>query len=174
MTRREIPVYKFVISPVDLWLNRWFLLTAGDISHFNTMTVAWGSIGGMWNKPMVQVVVRPTRYTWEFMEKYDTFTLSSFPVDFKTDLMTLGSVSGRDGNKLLQTGLTVNPSRTIDAPSFVEADLVIECRKIYTTDFKKEDFIDRHINEHYPKHDYHRVYFGEIKHIEGKEEFLKG
>jgi hypothetical protein len=52
-----------VLPPVDVWFRRWFVLTAGDMDRFNSMTVAWGSIGGIWEMPMVQVVVRPSRYT---------------------------------------------------------------------------------------------------------------
>ncbi len=68
------------------------------------MTVAWGYFGIMWNKPMAVVVVRPTRFTFEFMEKYDTFTLTAFDKKFKKDLNLLGTKSGRDGDKIAETG----------------------------------------------------------------------
>ncbi|OGI05844.1 MAG: hypothetical protein A2Y40_02255 [Candidatus Margulisbacteria bacterium GWF2_35_9] len=137
------------------------------------MTVAWGSIGVMWNKPFVQVVVRPTRYTFEFMEEFETFTLSAFGEKHITDLTYLGRVSGRDEKKLEKTSLTVIPSQIVKCPSYDEAELVIECRKIYSTRFNQDEFIDPSIKENYPEKDYHIVYFGEILHIDGTGKYLK-
>ena len=79
---KEIPWKEFSARAADLWLNRWFLLTAGNKEEYNTMAVAWGSIGGIWNRPFVQVVVRPTRYTYGFINNHDTFTLCSFPEEY--------------------------------------------------------------------------------------------
>ena len=94
MPVKEIPFDKLMIKAHDLWENQWFLLTCGDFSEkrFNTMTVAWGSLGSMWNKPFAQVVVRPTRYTYEFMEEYNTFTLCAFPSQYK-NLQNITSAS---------------------------------------------------------------------------------
>ena len=100
---------KFLIQINELWLNKWFLLTSGNFNknHYNTMTVAWGYFGIMWSKPMAVVAVRPTRFTFEFMEKYDTFTLAAFDKKFKKDLNILGTKSGRDGDKIAETQLTI-------------------------------------------------------------------
>jgi flavin reductase (DIM6/NTAB) family NADH-FMN oxidoreductase RutF len=54
-------------------LNQGLVLTAGNPEEFNMMTVAWGSIGRMWSKPFAQIVVRPQRYTRQFLEKSDSF-----------------------------------------------------------------------------------------------------
>jgi flavin reductase (DIM6/NTAB) family NADH-FMN oxidoreductase RutF len=135
------------------------------------MTIAWGYFGIMWNKPMAVVVVRPTRFTFEFMEKYDTFTLTAFDKKFKKDLNLLGTKSGRDGDKIAETGLTVVQSQVVPAPSFKEAELVIECKKSYWDDFKRENFLDSDIEKKYPLKDYHRMYFGEILHIFGDEKY---
>ena len=175
MKRNEIKIYDFNSEIFNLWGKQWMLLTAGDIENdsFNCMTVAWGSIGVMWNKPVVQVVFRPTRYTYEFMDKYDTFTLSAFGEEYRKDLSHLGRVSGKDEKKLQKTALTVIPSIKIKCPSYAEAELVIECRKIYSTRFNPDEFIDPSIKESYPEKDYHMVYFGEILHIDGTGKFLK-
>lgn len=126
------------------------------------MTVAWGSLGAMWNKPFVQVVVRPVRYTYEFMERYDTFTLCAFPEAYRKALSLLGSKSGRDSDKIAESGLTPIPSTKVTAPGFAEADLIVECRKIYWDDFDPAHFLLPEIAQNYPQKDYHRVYFGEI------------
>jgi flavin reductase (DIM6/NTAB) family NADH-FMN oxidoreductase RutF len=162
--RREVSIGGLELKPFDIWASRWFLLAAGNFrsGRFNAMTVAWGSLGRMWEMPFVQVVVRPTRHTFGFMESGSDFTLSAFPETHRKNLQRMGSISGSDGDKFANSGFTPEPSKIVSAPSFAEADLVFECRKIYSDDFKPDRFLDSGIHKHYPEHDYHRVYFGEI------------
>lgn len=169
MRLREIPIDDLVIRPHHLWNERWFLLTAGDLGtgEFNTMTVAWGSFGTMWSRPFAQVVVRPTRYTFRFLERYPTFTLSAFPAHFQGALKLLGTRSGRDGDKIAASGLTPVAAETVAAPTFAEAELVVECRKIYAQDMDPAQFLDPTIEDKYPDRDYHRIYFGEILSVRG-------
>ena len=169
MIRKQIPAEDFIIRPHHLWHHQWLLLTSGDFQSgdYNCMTVGWGSIGTMWSKPVVQVVVRPTRYTHQFMEKYPTFTLSTFNDSYRDDLQLLGSKSGRDGNKLAEVKLTPIPSNRVAAPGFAEAELIIECRKIYHDVLHPENFLDATIDKNYPQKDYHSVYFGKIEAIFG-------
>jgi len=171
--RQAIPVERLLVRPHHLWLEQWLLLTAGDFErgHFNSMTVAWGSLGAMWNQPFVQVVVRPVRYTYRFMEWYDTFTLCAFAEAYRQALSLLGSKSGRDGDKIAESGLTPIPSTKVAAPGFAEADLIIECRKIYWDDLDPAHFLLPEIERNYPQKDYHRVYFGEIVAIYGDESY---
>jgi flavin reductase (DIM6/NTAB) family NADH-FMN oxidoreductase RutF len=156
-----------------LWDKQRLLLTAGDFAsrHFNTMTVGWGSLGTMWGKPFAQVVVRPTRYTIQFTEKYDTFTLCVLPPRLKPVLQIMGRKSGRDCDKIAESGLTPIPSNCVAAPYFAEGELVIECRKIYWQDLAPEHFLDPTTESHYRDKDYHRVYFGEILYIQGIESY---
>ncbi len=165
---------QFKVQINELWLNKWFLLTSGDFEkyRYNTMTIAWGYFGIMWSKPMAVVAVRPTRFTYEFMEKYDTFTLTAFDKKFKKDLNFLGTKSGRDGDKIAETQLTVIPSQVVAAPSFKEAELIVECKKAYWDDFKPGNFLDPDIEKKYPIKDYHRMYFGEIISIIGEEKYM--
>jgi flavin reductase (DIM6/NTAB) family NADH-FMN oxidoreductase RutF len=164
---REIQVLDFVARPVDIWLKKWFLLTAGNREHYNTMAVAWGSLGGMWNQPFVQVVVRPSRFTFEFINKYNTFTLCSFPEQFRKAVSFLGTRSGRDSDKIMESGLTVISSKSVEAPAFQEADLILECKKIYWQDMDPGHFLDDQIQGNYPEQDYHRIFFGRILRILG-------
>lgn len=159
---REVDITKLPFPVVELWMQRWLLLTAGTADDCNMMTVAWGSIGCMWGKPFAQIVVRPQRHTRGFLERSDSFTLCSFPERYRKDLQTLGTISGRDGPKLGHTGLTLQPSTKVAAPAYREADFILECRKIYFQDMNPSGFADPAIQDHYPRHDYHRIYFGEI------------
>jgi flavin reductase (DIM6/NTAB) family NADH-FMN oxidoreductase RutF len=131
------------------------------------MTVSWGSIGMIWNKPFVQVVVRPTRYTFGFMQTFSDFTLCAFDEEYREALSLLGSKSGRDFDKISSSKLTPIPSQKVSAPAFAEANLVIECRKIYQASFNPEHFIDPEIVKCYTENDFHTSYFGEILSIEG-------
>ncbi len=169
MKRTQIIVNDFVTHPISLWIKQGMLLTAGDFvsGKFNTMTVGWGGVGVMWSKPFIHVVVRPVRHTFKFIEKHETFTVCAFPKEYKKALALLGSKSGRDGDKIAESGLTPIASNVIAAPGFEEAELIIECRKIYSDDVRPERFIDPAIDKNYPNKDYHRFYYGEIVRIEG-------
>ncbi|OJX37995.1 MAG: hypothetical protein BGO78_08115 [Chloroflexi bacterium 44-23] len=173
MNRISIDIEKWQIKPHDLWDNQWLLLTSGDFSsgEFNCMTVGWGSFGTMWNKPFAMVVVRPQRYTYQFMEKYPDFSLCAFQGEDQPALSLLGKKSGRDGNKIKLAGLTPIASSQIQAPIFQEAILAIECKKTYWHDFNPQHFLAGEIHSKYPLKDYHRVYFGEILTINATEAF---
>jgi flavin reductase (DIM6/NTAB) family NADH-FMN oxidoreductase RutF len=167
--RVPIPFDEFLVKAHHLWAKQWLLLTAGDFAggRFNTMTVGWGSVGTMWGRPFAQVVVRPIRYTYEFIERYDTFTLCAFPQRYRRALNLLGTKSGRDGDKIAEAGLTPVASTQVAAPGFAEADLILECRKIYWDDMAPSRFLDPTIEGNYPNKDYHRIYFGQILAIYG-------
>jgi flavin reductase (DIM6/NTAB) family NADH-FMN oxidoreductase RutF len=172
--RLPISIEQLAVQPYPLWDAHWLLLAAGDLAagRFNVMTVSWGTLGVLWDKPVAQVVVRPHRYTFEFMEQYPTFTLSAFPPAYHAILDMLGSVSGRDGDKLADAKLTARPAAAVAAPAFAEAELVIECRKLYWQDMDPQHFIDPAIAKHYPRRDYHRMYFGEIVAASGIPAYL--
>lgn len=173
-TLEQIPVEELVVKPHDLWANQWFLLAAGDFKagKYNAMTVAWGAFGTMWNKPFAHVVVRPGRYTHEFTEKYDSFTLCAFPEEYKQALQLMGTRSGRNCDKIRESGLTPIASTKVKAPSFKEAELVIECRKIYKSSVDPSGFFDSSIDKNYPTKDYHTIYYGEIVAVRGVERFF--
>jgi flavin reductase (DIM6/NTAB) family NADH-FMN oxidoreductase RutF len=169
MILAPIPFERFRARAHDLWKNQWMVLASGDFSanEFNAMTVAWGSLGEMWNRPFAQVVVRPTRHTAGFMDRYPTFTLNAFPESCRRALSLMGTRSGRDGDKISESGLTPVASPNVAAPCFDEAELVIECRKMYWDDFKPDHFLDPALDSLYPQKDYHRSYFGEVVAIRG-------
>lgn len=159
---RKISAEELSVRAVDLWMNQWLLLTAGTLEDCNMMTVAWGSIGCMWSKPFAQVVVRPQRHTYGFMEKSDSFTLCAFPEEYRDALQTMGTTSGRNGDKVSRTSLTLKASTKVAAPAYEQAELILECRKMYFQDMDPAGFLDESIQKNYPKKDYHRIYFGEI------------
>lgn len=173
MKRDLIPFNQFVVKAHDIWTKQGMLLAAGDFAtgQYNTMTIGWGSIGMMWKQPFVQVVVRPSRYTREFMERHDAFTVCAFPPEYRDAMMLLGTKSGRDGDKIAEAKLTPIASAQVAAPGFAEADLVLECRKIYWNDMDPARFLDPDIESNYPQKDYHRIYFGRIMAVHGTDSY---
>jgi flavin reductase (DIM6/NTAB) family NADH-FMN oxidoreductase RutF len=117
--------------------------------------------------------VRHSRYTFEFMEQYDTFTLSAFPPEYQEALSLLGNRSGRNGDKISTSGLTPQASSLVAAPCFQEAELVIECRKMYWNDLNPVHFLDEAIYEKYPNRDFHRIYYGEVLKIFATDHYIR-
>jgi len=175
MKRIDIPYDKLILPVCRTWEQDWLLLTAGDLpaGAFNPMTVAWGGFGVMWSRPLAMVVVRPTRHTYRFMEQYDTFTLCAFHEEHRDKLEYCGNHSGRNGDKVKACGLTPIPSRSIKAPGYAEADLIVECRKVYFDDLEPSRFLASTIAPNYPAKDYHRIYFGEIVAVSGTTDYMQ-
>ena len=161
-TFKEIAPSEIQGNPFDLIGKEWMLITAGDGVDCNTMTASWGGLGVLWNKPVCFAFVRPTRYTYEFLEREERFTLTFFPEDYRQALQLCGRVSGRDTDKITNAGLTLRTD--LAAPYFDEAKLVLVCRKAAVQDIDPAGFIDPVIDTMY-NNDYHRVYIGEIEQI---------
>ena len=139
----------------------WMLITAGTLDSFNMMTASWGGFGVLWGKSICFCVIRPSRYTYGFMENSDFFTLAFFEEEYRKVLKFCGTNSGRNVDKVAKTGLTPLRGNT-GTIYFNEARLVIECKKIYFQDVDPEHFLESDIKENYPEDDYHRMYVGEI------------
>ncbi|MDH3892819.1 MAG: flavin reductase family protein [candidate division Zixibacteria bacterium] len=139
----------------------WMLVTAGSLDSFNTMTASWGGMGVLWNKNICWCVIRPQRYTYQFAEKADRFTLSFFDPQYRDALKFCGTKSGRDVDKMTATGLTPVASET-GAVYYQQARLVLECRKDYIHDLDPANFLYPYIKHEYPGADYHRLYLGEV------------
>lgn len=165
MSMREIRPTEIRENPIALFDEKWALVTAGVPGDVNTMTISWGSLGELWNRPVVTVYVSDSRYTHVFMEKNDHFTVAFFPEDRRGALQYLGSHSGRDGDKIAASGLTLEWLES-GLPSFEEADMIIEARKIYGAPFSAEGFGDVPAALYATgRMGVHSVYVGEIEHV---------
>jgi len=162
MAKQLLPTDPALIrdNPFSLIASDWFLITAGNLKSFNTMTASYGALGELWHKKVTFCFVRPTRYTFEFMEKSDYYTLSFFDETYRDILKVCGTKSGRDIDKMRGIGLTPVKGEH-EAVYFEEARLVLECKKIYFQDFDPANFLDAAIGAEY-NDDFHRVYIGEI------------
>ena len=127
---KETDILEINENAVKLIGKEWMLITAGNMENYNTMTASWGNIGFLWGKPVATIYVRPQRYTLEYIEREECFTLSFFPEQYRKALNICGTKSGRDTDKVKEAGLTpYSPSDGI--VSFKEARLVMKCRKLY-------------------------------------------
>lgn len=160
----EVSVDNLVMNPFAKIGSQWMLVTSGDMDSWNTMTASWGGLGVIWHRNVAYVFVRYSRYTYEFMEKNSTFTLSFFPESSRTALSYCGSHSGRDVDKAVKTGL--DPfSSSADSVSFKQAELILICKKLYAGGINPEDFIDPSVHDNYTTRDYHKMYIGEIEKV---------
>ncbi len=163
---REIEVKELQLNPMTLIAKEWMLITAGTEERgYNTMTASWGHLGSIWGhgggKPTSVVYVRPQRYTKQFVDREDIYTLCFFPAEYKTHLGYLGSHSGRDEDKVAKVGLT--PVFGDGYTYFEEASLVLVCKKLYRAPILEEGFLDKEVLEDcYPERDFHDLYIGEI------------
>ncbi len=149
-------------NAIKLMKDDWMLITAGTLDSCNMMTASWGTIGFLWNEPVLICFVRPQRHTFGFMENNADFTVSVFAEEYRHILNYCGKKSGKDVNKIKETGLI--PLTTERGSVYYEqARIVFECEKIYADFFKPEMFIDKELlTKIYPEKDYHKMYIGKI------------
>lgn len=163
---KSIDPMAFTTQPMDLLANRWMALTVGNQTSANSMTIAWGSFGYLWNKPIVIVYVSEDRFTKHLMDENDYFTVTGFPqtAECKAALGYLGSASGRDEDKMSLCGLTVKYTE-LGNPYFDEGNLAIECKKIYADAFNRELLPAEERDGRYTRMGIHTFYIGEIVNI---------
>lgn len=164
---KEIRPAELMKNPFSLIGEDWMLVSAGNKEKSNTMTASWGGVGILWNKPVAFCFIRPQRYTLEFIEREEYYSLSFFAPAYRPALNYCGSHSGREGDKFKAAGLTV--SRDL-APFPEEANLVLICKKLYKQDMNAGCFLDASLVEkNYPAGDFHRTFIGEIVKVLVKE-----
>jgi len=159
-----------LLRPFHLLDQEWALLVAGD-QHPNPMTVSWGGFGTLWNRPVVTVYVRPTRHTYALINRCAEFTLNVLPEPMRAALDYCGSRSGRDYDKWSEAEITPEPSEAVSVPRVAGAELVLECRTLYTFDIDPKRFLEPSLEEHYPRKDYHRAFVGEVLVAHASERF---
>jgi flavin reductase (DIM6/NTAB) family NADH-FMN oxidoreductase RutF len=159
------------LNPFTMMKQETFLITAGDGEKWNTMTAGWGFLGVMWARPAFGIVVRDSRYTYEFLKKSSQFTCSFFPPGYEKALQICGTTSGRSVDKAELTGLhpVVVSHDDQELVTFEEANLVFCCTSASQTDIRPEDFLISDIEKHYPNKDYHTLFIGYIDQVLAQE-----
>jgi flavin reductase (DIM6/NTAB) family NADH-FMN oxidoreductase RutF len=142
----------------------WMLITAGTDAQFNMMTASWGGLGVLYGKPVAICFINPARYTYQLMEKNDTYTLTFYTEAYREALKYCGSNSGRDMDKVKGSGLT-----PITVPSggkaFSEAWLIVECRKLVGQSLSPDALFDENVKSDWAGKQLHKMYIGEIVNV---------
>lgn len=148
--------------------DQWMLVTAGDKDRCNTMTASWGGLGVLWGAPAATCYIRPQRYTKEFLDSNEFFTLSFFGEEYRQALSLCGSKSGRDVDKVKECGFTVLEGEG-GAPYFDQAQVVLVCRKRFVQPMDSDRIPGDVKEKFYAQKDYHFIYIGEIVEVLVKE-----
>ena len=156
---KEISATEIKDNLIEAISNEYMLITAGDRQGYNMMTASWGFMGEMWGNHCAMAVIRPQRYTMEFINNSDYFTLS-FYGDNKDIYRICGSKSGRDCDKTSLTGLT--PVFDGQSVYFDEARIVFICRKQYVQAMTEGSFTDSEPLRWYKDKDFHYQVYGKI------------
>lgn len=163
---QEVEATDISENAVKLFAKDWMALATGNKEKMNAMTISWGSLGQLWEEPVVTVYVSGSCYTHGLMEANDHFTVSLFPNDKRRALIYLGTHSERDGDKVKSAGLT--PEWTKEGnPTFKEAVMTIECKKIYSHTFEM-DKLSADVRAMYgdeKEMKLHTMYIGQIEHV---------
>lgn len=143
--------------------EKWALVCAGREGDYNAMAISWGGLGTLWSRPAATVYVKPVRYTWEFLKKYDWFTVIFLPEELKKAVGFMGSHSGRDCDKVRLAGLT--PVFLENGVTFAEAEKTLVCRKLYTQDMDRAAMPADVLKDYYTVEEPHTVFIGEVTEI---------
>ena len=160
-TFQPYPIELLEMNPFTKIGKEWALVTAGNKQKCNTMTVSWGGVGVIWNKNVVYIFVRDSRYTKEFIDNGEFFSLSFFDETYRPALSYCSANSGRNEDKFEKAGLTPAFRHSIPYPD--EANLVMLCRKMAAVPIPADTFNDKSIiDKFYQDGDMHTMYVGEI------------
>ena len=166
MAFKEVNIKDLDENFIKLVSDEWMLVAAGNEDNYNMMTASWGYFGEMWGKDTAVTVIRPQRYTKEFIDNEEYFSLS-FYGDNKDIHKLCGKKSGRDTDKAKESGLT--PVFNNNTVYFEQARLVVICKKIYCQKIEPECFVDKSIIDKWYDDDFHYAYVGEIEKVLIKE-----
>jgi flavin reductase (DIM6/NTAB) family NADH-FMN oxidoreductase RutF len=148
-------------NPFTMIGDDWLLIGAEKAGKVNAMTASWGGMGIIWNKPVVTIYLRPSRYTKELVDNGKTFSINVLPRQERPILDYCGSHSGRTEDKIAAAKLNVE--HTDDTPWFTQSRLVLICRKLYVQELAPDNFVGRDVCiKNYPQKDYHTMYIAEI------------
>ena len=167
-------VNEFLSKPFNEFNSNWPILVAGDVNNgFNGMTVSWGGLGTLWNKPVAFVFVRKSRFTYEKIEKSDSVTLSFLNKDYLDAKKFFGTKSGRDVNKFEETN--IHPTLDVDMNCYyiAEADYVLKMKKLYSVEIPFDKLPQDLIDRFYFNNDMHVMYVCEVKQYLVKEELYE-
>lgn len=160
--RKEI-LYNEDLDKMLDQIKKGAFLTVSDGESVNTMTIGWGSVGVIWNRPIFMIAVRKSRHTYNVIENAKDFTIS-LPLNknLKKELSYCGSYSGRDIDKIEACNLTTKNGKNVVSPIIADCELHYECKIVFKQDMNSTSLDKKIMERFYEDSDYHTLYFGEI------------
>jgi len=137
-------------------------LMAKSSEKTNIMTIGWASIGRIWTKPIMMVAVKKSRFTFNIIDKANSFSVNIPTTDMRKVLTFCGTKSGRDFDKFKECNLTLIPAQKVETPIVNIPGYHCECKIVYKSVMNPEYLIEEYRKTYYPDEDYHILYFGEI------------
>jgi len=141
------------------------LVSIGQQEKPNVMTIGWGTIGIVWEKPTFIVLVRPSRFTYGLIEETGDFTVNVPPVEISEKVSVCGTVSGREHDKFMEQKLTAIPAKEVRSPLIEECLAHYECKVVHKNDVLPPELASDIVSANYPQGDYHRLFYGEIMRV---------
>ena len=168
--RKEVEINSVFAETIESLKGKGIILLAG--SPPNPMTIGWGTLGYIWGKFIFTVLVRPSRFTYSRMEEANEFTINILPDTYSKQISFCGKVSGRDFDKIAESGFNLEPGIHLMTPFLKESIIHYECRTVSKNDLLPEALDERILDNYYSRGDFHTVYYGEIVGI-FREETMK-
>jgi flavin reductase (DIM6/NTAB) family NADH-FMN oxidoreductase RutF len=161
--KQTIKLFELWQETIDALTRDGLLLcSVGADTKPNAMTIGWMTGGVIWSKPIIIVLVRPSRWTYSRLTEVPEFTVNVLPPEQSEAVQHCGTASGRAGDKFAHTGLKPVAAQRVRAPIIEQAVAHYECRVVHTNEVVPANLAADIKSSAYRKDDYHRVYFGEV------------
>jgi flavin reductase (DIM6/NTAB) family NADH-FMN oxidoreductase RutF len=163
MAKEKIQYTDYYREVMEVLSSRGLLLGTYDAAGKpNIMTIGWGAVGPVWGKPLWVVLVRPSRYTHDGIEKAGCFTVNVPTPEMAPACDQAGTKSGRDMDKFEALGLAVERTLVVKAPAVTQCPIIYECKVVHSNEVAPSRMARDILASAYPAGDYHSVYWGEI------------
>ncbi|MBF0299554.1 MAG: flavin reductase [Oligoflexia bacterium] len=131
----------------------------------NAMTIGWATIGMIWSKPIITVLVRKTRYTYELLERSNYFTVCVPEANtLEEELLLCGTQSGRNVNKIKECNFNLMPGKISKTNIIADCSLFYEAKIVHKNEISADTVNKKIKDNYYSTGHYHTVYYGKIEH----------
>ena len=163
MTKKKIDIHDYAGEIIKA-MRPGILLTTKVGGKVNSMTIGWGTLGIIWERPVFVAYVRQQRYSREMLDECREFTINVPVGAYRRKILGIcGSKSGRDTDKIEAAGLTPVEPEVISVPGIKELPLTLECRVLYRQEQESDQFNDEITRQFYTMETGdHICYYGEI------------
>ena len=141
-----------------------FLVVEDNRGRVNAMTIGWAQLGVVWGEPIMSVLVRPSRHTFDMLKTATHFSVCvPRPGELKKELAFCGTKSGREYDKLRVCGLKLKDGAAKGLKYLDGCALVYQCAMYGASGLSREALSPQALGKYYqPGEVPHTLYFGKI------------